>query len=421
MVNCVTDVEMALPKLALFLKKQLTSRFGAKTLGFSLFATGSYVMYEDYVRYPRMISIYKTGNYLPPTSVADLPHVPYFKRPELESELSVLMSSTCTGEYYLINGEPGSGKTRTVLQVVDGLMKSSGMKNDGAPVYVTATQGQSFSDSLAQAVNFHFNEHLQFKLFMDFVLGVRGFPSQQEHHKLQRVLCAIEDSAFLYHQSTGCPVVVVIDGVNTLEKQMPGTMLKLQYKAKLWADTNIAKVIFITNDENTEEQFRSNSSCWTRLGAPFHVHDISKEDTMNFLSSNNASHDGCIPSAMADQIYNLVGGRVRYLTLFKKDLEHGIPFSKIAQRMREKEQEKFINVVENPTLWKIVEMIKFSPTRSLTLGKITSKASRTDVIKLAEMNIIKLERHHDVIMVTFESKLTENVVDHIRSKWEVSV
>ena len=45
-----------------------------------------------------------------------------------------------------------------------------------------------------------------------------------------------------YNISLGRPAVIVIDDTNHLATHVPGTLEKLQEKAKLWADTNIAKV-----------------------------------------------------------------------------------------------------------------------------------------------------------------------------------
>ena len=42
--------------------------------------------------------------------------------------------------------------------------------------------------------------------------------------------------------SLGRPAVIVIDDTNHLATHVPGSLEKLQEKAKLWADTNIAKV-----------------------------------------------------------------------------------------------------------------------------------------------------------------------------------
>jgi hypothetical protein len=77
---------------------------------------------------------------------------------------------------------------------------------------------------------------------MDFVMRVSSFPRQDSESRLTRVLNAIEESSFKYMQETGRPVVLIIDGINTLNAAMPGALDKLMEKAKLWADANTVKV-----------------------------------------------------------------------------------------------------------------------------------------------------------------------------------
>lgn len=73
-------------------------------------------------------------------------------------------------------------------------------------------------------------------------MRVSSFPRQDSESRLTRVLNAIEESSFKYMQETGRPVVLIIDGINTLNAAMPGALDKLMEKAKLWADANTVKV-----------------------------------------------------------------------------------------------------------------------------------------------------------------------------------
>ena len=44
-----------------------------------------------------------------------------------------------------------------------------------------------------------------------------------------------------------------------------------QEKAKLWADCNIVKLVFVSNDEMAEELMQKNASDWSRVAAPVQV------------------------------------------------------------------------------------------------------------------------------------------------------
>jgi hypothetical protein len=81
---------------------------------------------------------------------------------------------------------------------------------------------------------------------MDYVMRVSSFPRQDSESRLTRVLNAIEESSFLYLQETGRPVVLIIDGINTLNASMPGALDKMMEKAKLWADSNTVKAIMLS-------------------------------------------------------------------------------------------------------------------------------------------------------------------------------
>ena len=395
------------------------------TAGASILATGGYVMYKDRTRYPRMHTAYARGNILAPLAKNDH-EVAYFSRPEAESKLRHAMSPSLSNEYYLINGDVGTGKTRTCVEVVRDLMDTQGSKGLGAPIYVHAAQGKSFPDTLASAVNFSFDEHISFKFFLDFVLRIHSFPSRDTHHKLTRVLDAIEASGFQYLEANGRPVVLVIDGVNSLGTHEPEILSKLQEKAKLWADTNAVKVIFISNDEETEMLLLAHASNWSRAASPISVGDLSKEETIAFLTSaqylenpgtcERASAITPMDHERAERIYSVVGGRMSLLVCCKRDWAYGVPLERTITQLQAKEREKFLNVSRSPSQWKVVEMIMASPKKHVRVRKLIEESSQEEVFTLLRNNIISLERKGSGIVCRMESRLTEYVVEHFYTK-----
>ncbi len=393
------------------------------TAGASILATGGYVIYKDRMRYPRMHKAYSTGNVLSPMT-RNQHESPYFRRPTLESKIGQVLSSDLSNEYYLINGDVGTGKTRTVLSVIRNMMERQGAEGHGAPIYVNATQGKSFPDTLASAVNFSFDEHISFKFFLDFVLRIHSFPQRDDHHKLTRVLDAIEKSAFQYLNKTGKPVVLVVDGVNNLSKDIPGSLEKLQEKAKLWADTNSVKVVFISNDEQTEMQLQEHSSNWSRAATPLCVGDLSEKEAVEFLTGGHTNmktpagnpekaHESepSMTTEHALRIYHFVGGRMHHLLSFKRDWRQGISFEQTALEMKAKEREKFINVSRNPKHWKVVDMIMKSPMRRVSMTKLIEATSEEHLFNMMKNNIISVERRGSGIVCRMECKLTEYVVE----------
>ena len=132
-------------------------------------------------------------------------------------------------------------------------------------------------------MGFLYYEHIDFRSLLYLVFHTQSMPARDDAHKLRRVLNAIELSAFRYMMKTGRPVVLVVDGVNYLPTSEPDAPQILQEKAKLWADTNIAKVIFVSNDEETEKVLKQSSSSWSRAAAPLCVGDLTQDEGKEYL------------------------------------------------------------------------------------------------------------------------------------------
>jgi len=128
-----------------------------------LFTTSGYVLYKDYSRYERMMEVYSSGNILAP--LAENPfEIAYIQRPSVEQTLASALNTRFCNEFYLVNGEVGCGKSRTILEMVRKMMETTGAKGEGAPVYVQVSQGTSFPETLASAVHFYFDEHIRYRL-----------------------------------------------------------------------------------------------------------------------------------------------------------------------------------------------------------------------------------------------------------------
>lgn len=360
-------------------------------------ATGFYVAYKDYSRHNRMINIYKCGNILPPLAENEY-ELAYFHRIQEENKLKRMFHSDFTNEYYLINGDVGAGKTRMIIEVVRELMSTSGAKKMGAPIFVTAAQGKSFPETLAEAVKFYFDEHISFSFFLDFLLRIESFPKKDNDSKLIRVLDAIEKSSFLYMLKTGRPVVLIIDGINNLERHMPGALQKLQDKSKLWADANTVKVVFVNNDEATEALMQKNASSWSRAANPMLIDDLSNEDAIKFLTferlwetliDGSSYCDKSMTTSEAEKVVELVGGRILDLLTFKRAYSLGIPIDVISEQVKDREREKFIQVSRFPSTWCVISALRNAPNKTLKLSKLIKSTSQKDVEILISHNIIR--------------------------------
>ena len=394
----------------------LKTRF-VTTTGLALIGTGSYVMYKDYRRYPRMMEHYSRGSILPPLDRNKYETI-YFHREGLEGRLKEVLEPTFSNEYYLIKGEVGTGKSRVIVEVCKELIESRGSKKEGAPIYVLASQGKNFTDTLAKSVGFLFDEHINFRFFLDFILRINAMPSREDSHKLSRLLHAIEESAHRYAQENGRPVVIVIDGAGWLMKHSTGAAMldRIQEKAKLWADANIVKLVLVTNDEETEHILQNNPSQWSRSESPIFINDLDQIDAIKFLRTPLLENIEGTPMAVqmsesqSNQIYDLVGGRIQNLLVFKRDFLDEIPFDVTVRRMKQKEREKFLGVPNTQPLVKALIAISSAKDKNIFVSQMLNICTMEDLHLLLKKNIIKVQRTSKGGKVMLESKLTETIV-----------
>ena len=387
------------------------------------------------------------GNILEPLTRAGH-EVRFYPRKSDMAKLSHLLRSEVSNQYYLIFGEVGTGKTRLITEVVRRMIANTGRKSEGAPIYIHASQGKSFPDTFANAVNYYFDEHMNFKFVLDFIFRVGHFPDRDDKSKLDRVLSAIEQAAFRYLEETGRPAVVIIDGVDSITHRMPDALRLLQEKAKMWADTNIVKMVFVSNDEKTEEVLQANHSAWSRAALPVLLGDLSKEEANEFLryadpimikatqacrqqkqaqirkdkarNPNGGTDEGDgldipeMPEKHSQEVINLVGGRVQNLLVAKREWLKGNPFEETANHLKLKERSKFIEISKDPSRRKVIALMYAAPGRRLQLSELIDKTSRDDVFVCAFHNVLRIERDDEAgLQATFESRLTENVVEEM--------
>lgn len=403
--------------------------------------TGVYVSYTDWTRDRRMIDKYATGNILPPMAEHTYETV-YFPRPKLEQTLRRILQSTFSNEYYLISGDVGTGKTRSVVEVIRSMMADDGRRGLGAPIYVLANQGNSFAETLGAAVGFQFDEHVSFRFFLKLMMRIDSMPRRDADNRLTRVLSAVERSAFTYMQLYGRPVVIVVDSVDLLQKDMPKTLDYLLDKAKVWADANIVKLVFVTNDTETEKQLSKNSGAWSRMATPIVVDDLHRQEALAFLKAPYLSEEDqkatetagdpsvrrstsprtgkTMDSELAGRIVDMVGGRILQLIAMKRDWLYGVSFDDSAEELKSREREKLLQVWKTESHWRIMEAIHSAPKQSVLLSSLLQQVSFDDVQALTRLNVIHYERDQhqpSELVVTFRSKLTYQVFDEIRHSY----
>ena len=325
-----------------------------------------YVAYRDTQRYKNIADTFSTGNITEPMQ-QNHHEVAYFPR-DNESGARLLretIDSNFTNKYHLVMGEVGTGKTRLLVELVREKIRTSGVRHEGAPVYVLASQGKSFPDAFAAAINFKFDEHISLRFLINAIVQVEEFPRRDYHNKLARVLCALEKAAFRYTKEKGKPAVVIIDGVDRLTKHMPDALTLMQEKAKLWADANIVKLVLVTNDERTQEILQENDSNWSRADMDIYIRDMPDDSAREFLklqpygkSTNRQEAERLneMSNEYLEKAIHAVGGRVTHLLEFKFDWLKGVGVDETIGRLVEKELAKFHSIAEDPANWKVKQL-----------------------------------------------------------------
>ena len=140
-----------------------------------------------------------------------------------------------------------------------------------------------------------------------------------------------------------------------------------QDKAKVWADANIVKLVFITNETETEKHMMSNGDTWSRMATPIIVDDLHRQEALAFLKAPYLTEDDLqaaetdsdprirrsasprtgktMDSELAERIVDLVGGRILQLIAMKRDWLYGVSFDDSAEELKSGEHEKLLQVL----------------------------------------------------------------------------
>ena len=139
----------------------------------------------------------------------------------------------------------------------------------------------------------------------------------------------------------------------------------------MWADANIVKLVFITNDSETENQLTRNSGAWSRLATPVAVDDLRRDEALAFLGqpylreadrqlatetaaagddktrrrSRSPPTGRTMDGELAGRMVELVGGRILQLIAMKRDWSQGVSFEESADELKRREQEILLQVL----------------------------------------------------------------------------
>ena len=239
------------------------------------------------------------------------------KRPDLEKKLKELIYPTPDGKlsssYFLIMGEPGTGKSAAMRRVV---REHEGI--NGA-IYVNVPDDtRLFGGCLALAVGLP-------GVVLDEKYGVirrinhetekmNDLPlSEEPSATWARASAVIREAANKFLNKHNRPAVLIIDGVERLAQENPEFLAMLQAFAKLGTDKGCLRVVFVSSDGSVLEQFQSRSTKSWMLDQHFEIGDISDKAAVEFLKGQGVEQEKA-----EEAVRDITGGR---FTLLRKFVE----------------------------------------------------------------------------------------------------
>ncbi|KAI1436272.1 hypothetical protein GGR50DRAFT_686484 [Xylaria sp. CBS 124048] len=217
-----------------------------------------------------------------------------------------IVDGTIMGQYHLITGEKGTGKTSMLLKA----MRRIG--GEGTAMLEAHGDPEIFRVRLGKALDFEFHE--------DYIGSLFSFKGPRETTALldiERAFNKMEKIALKRKEKVGKPLVLIITGVHLVRDDADGQDLLdlIQQRAELWAASNLVTMVFVSDDYWTLERLMWQA---TRLRVTT-VHDIPRDTALEALKAFRAkSFNEAVPTWVLEQVYDKVGGRLRFLSRVAK-------------------------------------------------------------------------------------------------------
>ncbi|KAI1073741.1 hypothetical protein F5B20DRAFT_565933 [Whalleya microplaca] len=223
-----------------------------------------------------------------------------------QSIIDGIVDGTIQGQYHLITGEKGTGKTSMLLRA----MRRIG--GEGVAMFEAHGDPEIFRVRLGKALDFEFHE--------DYIGSLFSFKGPRDTTALldiERAFNKMEKIALKRKEQVGKPLVLIITGAHLVRNDEDGQDLLelIQQRAELWADSHLVTVVFVSDDYWTLERLMWQA---TRLRVT-PVHDISRDTVLKALREFRAEkYSENVPTSILEQVYDKIGGRLSFLSRVAK-------------------------------------------------------------------------------------------------------
>lgn len=229
----------------------------------------------------------------------------WYPRNEQE-KVNAIVSGADKGQYYLIVGEKGCGKTSMLLRAMHLVA------GEGVSMLDAHADTEIFRIRLGKALDFEYHEDYIGSLF-----SIRGPRDTTPLLDIERAFNKLDKVALRRRERVGKPLILIINGMHLLRDNEDGQNLLelIQQRAELWAASHLVTVILNSDDYWVYERLKLNASRLEVLP----VTDLPKYRAMAALRAHRLKYFNVEPSAsMLAQIYDRVGGRLAFLNRVAK-------------------------------------------------------------------------------------------------------
>ncbi|KAK5173840.1 uncharacterized protein LTR77_002521 [Saxophila tyrrhenica] len=215
--------------------------------------------------------------------------------------IDAIVSGKAKGQYFLLVGEKGTGKSS---MLIDAMAKIDG---EGCAMFDAHADPEIFRIRLGKALDFEFHEDNIGSLF-----SIRGPRDASALLDVERAFNKLEKVALKRRDRLNKPLIIIVNSMHLLRDDDEGRDLLelLQQRAEQWAASNLATVVFNSDDYWIYERLKQYA---TRMNV-IPILDLNKPKALSALSNYRLKFHGERTSPqILEQVYDLVGGRLSYL------------------------------------------------------------------------------------------------------------
>jgi hypothetical protein len=215
--------------------------------------------------------------------------------------IDAIVSGQAKGQYHLLVGEKGTGKSS---MLIDAMAKVDG---EGCAMFDAHADPEIFRIRLGKALDFEYHEDNIGSLF-----SIRGPRDASALLDVERAFNKLEKVALKRRAQVNKPLIIILNSMHLVRDDEEGRDLLelLQQRAEQWAASNLATVIFNSDDYWIYERLKQYA---TRMNV-IPILDLNKPKSISALANYREKFHGESPSPnLLEAIYDKVGGRLSYL------------------------------------------------------------------------------------------------------------